>query len=155
MSGRCMSVSVSVCACAWICYGHKKKGDLFLNTLFQFQKELQNKLPARRGWGAANYKVELPGNWKDTSHEGRRYGEGERRELYLLMIGTRLTLEDSVPAAKRSTRRPTYAVMEKYRINSVKIMSKGGSILSATLPLTGRNMMSKSLGETGSQEWSL
>lgn len=68
------------------------------------------------------------------------------------MIGMRLTLEDSVPAAKRSTRRLTYAVMEKYRINSVKIMSKEGSILSATLPLTGRNMMSKSLGEMGSQE---
>ena len=37
----------------------------FLNTLFQFQKELQNKLPALRGAGALNYKVEFPGNPKD------------------------------------------------------------------------------------------
>lgn len=110
------------CVCVCVCVRMnllrpQKKGDLFLNTLFQFQKELQNKLPTRGGWGAANYKVELPGNWKDTSHEGRLYGEGERCELYLLMIGTRLTLEDSVLAAKRSTSWPTYAVMEKYRIN--------------------------------------
>lgn len=36
----------------------------FLNTLFQFQKELQNKLPVLRGAEALNYKAEFPGNPK-------------------------------------------------------------------------------------------
>lgn len=34
----------------------------FLNTLFKFQKELQNKLPALGGATKSNYKVKLPGN---------------------------------------------------------------------------------------------
>lgn len=36
----------------------------FLNTLFQFQKELQNKLPVLSGAEALNYKAELPSTKK-------------------------------------------------------------------------------------------
>ncbi len=71
-SGRCMPVCVCARVCVCVCvYGcmnllqAERPFSEFLNTLFQFQKELQNKLPALRGAGALNYKVELPGNPKD------------------------------------------------------------------------------------------
>lgn len=54
--------------CAWVdefVTGTKKSLSEFLKTLFQFQKELQNKLPALREAGPLNYKVELLGNPKD------------------------------------------------------------------------------------------
>lgn len=79
MSGRCMHV------CVWLheFVTSKKTLSEFLNTLFQFQKALKNKLPAPRGAGALNYKVELPGNRKrPTLLEGRLYEDGERRQSF-------------------------------------------------------------------------
>lgn len=88
-------VRLCVCmkGCTNLSQAREKESPPPRTLLFQFQKEPQNKFAGKeRGWGPLNYKVELPGQWTDTSHEGRP-SRGEHCELYLLMIATRLTSE--------------------------------------------------------------
>lgn len=113
--------------------------------LFQFQKEPQNKFAGtERGWGPLNYKVELPGQWKDTSHEGRPSG-GEHCELYLLMIVTRLTsererLQLQKTRAWKKNKKHIVAIAQKRQ----GATSEGGSL---------RDFGVKSPGEMLSQGW--
>lgn len=141
VGGGCMCV----CRAAWICY---RKKDPFLNfwiLYFNFKKSCKINCLRWEEQGYWTTKWSSLATQKDPLY-WRVEEDGERRELYLLMIVTRLTLAGQCYSYRKSW--AIISVMEKNKINNeiLILIPEGGVTFSPPwCPNIGINLIGEQI----------